>query len=223
MKNKISQYVKFTTKIVHRSKLKNAPYNPRTISDEARAKLKRNIIKTGLIEPPIWNKKTGNIVGGHQRLSVLDTLHKTKDYYLPVAMVSFSLKKEKEQNIFLNNAETQGDFDIEKLGAMFKEGINVENTGFNNEDIYKIFGDSPQIHQPEQLEAMSETIKRITEEHDKKVKEKMERDNPEFYSILIFPSYKMRKKFTDLLNLSDNRYINGKKVYQIIKKTIGDA
>jgi ParB-like chromosome segregation protein Spo0J len=50
-----------------RSKIHNAPYNPRFITDEAKRKLKGSIKRNGLLAPPTWNIRTGNIVGGHQR------------------------------------------------------------------------------------------------------------------------------------------------------------
>lgn len=46
---------------------------------------------------------------------VLDALEKSSDYVLTVAAVDLDLKTEKEQNIFLNNVASQGDWDLEKL------------------------------------------------------------------------------------------------------------
>lgn len=34
-------------------------------------KIARSIEKYGCVEPIIWNEKTGNVIGGHQRLKVL--------------------------------------------------------------------------------------------------------------------------------------------------------
>ena len=53
------------------SKLVPAKYNPRTITDEARARLEASIEKFGLVQPIVWNRRSGNVVGGHQRLAVL--------------------------------------------------------------------------------------------------------------------------------------------------------
>ena len=55
-------------------KLNPAKYNPRKElkpGDPEFEKLKRSIQEFGLVEPIILNKRTGNVVGGHQRLSVL--------------------------------------------------------------------------------------------------------------------------------------------------------
>ena len=66
-----------------------ADYNPRKDlkpGDPEYEKLKRSIEQFGYVEPVIWNKTTGNIVGGHQRLKVLldmgitEALRQSPDY-----------------------------------------------------------------------------------------------------------------------------------------------
>ena len=57
--------------------LKAAEYNPRKDlrpGDAEYEKLKRSIQEFGYVEPVIWNKRTGTIVGGHQRLKVMKDL-----------------------------------------------------------------------------------------------------------------------------------------------------
>ena len=56
------------------SKLIPADYNPRKDlrpGDPEYEKLKRSLEEFGYVEPVIWNKTTGHVVGGHQRLKVL--------------------------------------------------------------------------------------------------------------------------------------------------------
>lgn len=51
-----------------------ADYNPRKDlkpGDPEYDKLKRSMEQFGYVEPVIWNKTTGQVVGGHQRLKVL--------------------------------------------------------------------------------------------------------------------------------------------------------
>ena len=51
-----------------------AEYNPRKDlkpGDPEYEKLKHSIEQFGYVEPVIWNKTTGRVVGGHQRLKVL--------------------------------------------------------------------------------------------------------------------------------------------------------
>ena len=59
------------------SQLNPATYNPRKDlkpGDPEYNKLKRSIQEFGYVEPIVWNKRTGNIVGGHQRYKVLTAL-----------------------------------------------------------------------------------------------------------------------------------------------------
>ena len=51
--------------------LQAAPYNPRVAlqpGDAAYARLARSLDEFDLVQPPVWNARTGHIVGGHQRV-----------------------------------------------------------------------------------------------------------------------------------------------------------
>ena len=122
-------YEKYEIVQISRRELKNAEYNPRKISDSARDKLKSDIKKVGLLDPPVWNVRSGNIVSGHQRIAILDSLNRTKDYKIRVAKVDLDQKTEKEQNIFFNNQVAMGEWDIEKLEDIIKNDIDFENAG----------------------------------------------------------------------------------------------
>ena len=45
------------------SELTPAPYNPRKISKKELERLKRSLDEFGYVEPVIWNKQTGYVVG----------------------------------------------------------------------------------------------------------------------------------------------------------------
>ncbi len=47
------------------AKLKPAPYNPRTLSDDRCKDLQRSLDEFELVEPLVWNKQTGHVVGGN--------------------------------------------------------------------------------------------------------------------------------------------------------------
>lgn len=89
------------------SKLKPAKYNPRYIDDKSLKGLAASIEEFGCLEPIIWNKQTGNIVGGHQRYKVLMS-QKVKE--TDVVVVDLSPEREKALNVTLNNRHIQGDF-----------------------------------------------------------------------------------------------------------------
>ena len=76
-------------------KLNPAAYNPRKDlkpGDKEYEKLKRSIEEFGYVEPVIWNQKTGNVVGGHQRLKVLLDLGQTE---IDCVVVDLDLQREK--------------------------------------------------------------------------------------------------------------------------------
>ena len=54
--------------------LKPASYNPRKDlqpGDPAYIKIKQSLETFGMVEPVIWNEKTGHVVSGHQRIKAL--------------------------------------------------------------------------------------------------------------------------------------------------------
>ena len=63
--------IKVEIRTLKAAQLRAAPYNPRRDlqpEDAEYQKLRRSIETFGYIEPIIWNERTGNVVGGHQRL-----------------------------------------------------------------------------------------------------------------------------------------------------------
>ena len=90
-----TKYQIFTPMRVNRSELHEAAYNPRFITKENRKKLKQSV-KEGLADAIVWNKRTGNVVGGHQRLSVLDELERNKNYEMDVLAIDVDESTEKK-------------------------------------------------------------------------------------------------------------------------------
>jgi hypothetical protein len=95
-----------------------AEYNPRRISDAAKAGLKASIKSFGLVQPIVWNAKTGNVVSGHQRLTVLKEMGEVET---DVVVVELDDIKEKALNVTMNNKAIEGEFDDEALGALLEE------------------------------------------------------------------------------------------------------
>ena len=125
------------------SLLQPAAYNPRVElkpGDKEYEKLKKSIQEFGFVEPVIWNKSTGNVVGGHQRLSVLKDLgYKEVD----CVVVELDLIKEKALNIALN--KIQGDWDNDKLAELLQEidesDFNIEITGFEMAEVDELLNE----------------------------------------------------------------------------------
>ena len=96
------------------SDLKPAPYNPRCSTKKQEKHLQESLTKFGVVEPIIFNKQTGYIVGGHFRVRELKKLG-----YKEVECVVVDLNEadEKELNIRLN-ANT-GDWDWDTLANVW--------------------------------------------------------------------------------------------------------
>jgi len=100
------------------SELNPAPYNPRKSDVTQEANLKASLEKFGVVEPIIFNKQTGYIVGGHFRIRELKKLG-IKD--VDCVIVDLSPEDEKELNIRLN-ANT-GEWDMELLEDWDKQDL----------------------------------------------------------------------------------------------------
>ncbi len=118
--------------------LKPAPYNPRTVlrpTDPAYRKLEASLREFGLVEPLIWNEKTGYVVGGHARLRILRDLGVQQ---VAVSVVRLTPAREKALNVVLNNREAQARFDTDLLADLLtelEELPEMELTGFDADDL----------------------------------------------------------------------------------------
>jgi len=124
-------------------KLNPAAYNPRKDlqpGDPEYEKLKRSMQEFGYVEPIVWNKHTGNIVGGHQRYKVLLDMGVSE---VDCVVVDLDETKEKALNLALN--KIQGDWDYLKLEDLLQEldtgEFDIELTGFEMGEIEDLMTD----------------------------------------------------------------------------------
>ena len=117
-----------------------AEYNPRKDlkpGDPEYEKLKRSITEFGYVEPVIWNKTTGHIVGGHQRAKILIETGVTE---IECVVVEMSEEKEKALNVALN--KINGEWDKDKLSLLIADlqgaDFDVSLTGFDAAEIDKL-------------------------------------------------------------------------------------
>lgn len=121
------------------TELKAAVYNPRKDlqpEDAEYKKLKRSIEEFGYVEPIIWNERTGNVAGGHQRLKVL--LEKGQED-IECVVVDLEDKDEKILNVLLN--KVKGRWDIGKLADLLQElddAGEMEVTGFEDWELQSL-------------------------------------------------------------------------------------
>lgn len=121
------------------AQLKAAPYNPRRDlqpEDVEYQKLRRSMEEFGYVEPIIWNERTGNVVGGHQRLKVL--LEQGAEE-IEAVIVDLDEKEEKILNVLLN--KVKGRWDIGKLADLLEqlnEAGEMEVTGFEEWELQSL-------------------------------------------------------------------------------------
>jgi len=89
--------------------LKAAPYNARKSSEKQEKHLIESLVKFGVVEPVVFNKRSGFIVGGHFRVRELIKLgHKDVE----CVIVDLSDEDEKELNIRLNANTGEWNWDM---------------------------------------------------------------------------------------------------------------
>ena len=133
---------KFEMVVMRRSEIKLHPKNPRVITDSAKKKLAVKMKQVGLLQPLIVNKRTGYLLGGHQRLERYQD--GVNDFEIDVALVDLDESQELEMLVFLNNGSTQGNWDTELLAQInIESGVSWGGMGFDNLEVEMLFdGDS---------------------------------------------------------------------------------
>jgi len=119
--------------------LKPADYNPRINLEpgmDEYEKLKHSILEFGFVDPPIFNKRTGNLVGGHQRVAVAKDLGLCEK--IEVSVVDLSLEREKSLNVVLN--KISGQWDEDKLAVLLKEldSEALDVSGFSEDEFQDV-------------------------------------------------------------------------------------
>ncbi len=169
-------------------KLRPADYNPRKDlkpGDKEYENIKKSIEKFGYVEPITWNKRTGNIVGGHQRVKVLKELGHTE---IDAVIIDIDEMEEKALNVALN--KISGAWDDEKLKDLLNEinefDYEIELTGFSESELMEL-----------NFEKLGE-------------KEKEEKDNPPTMRIIFEEEKDFRSMEEDLRKLIDEKYKNAR-------------
>ncbi len=228
---------------LNRSEIKLAHYNPRKISDDARKRLKRNLKDKGLLGGIVWNENTGNLVSGHQKISIIDEVEKYKpethenDYQIRVEVVNLSTKEEKEQNIFMNSPSAQGEYDNDLLADLLKE-IDYEVAGLTDEDINILITDVPFFEIPEfnsdvandfkELEQKTEEEKEIEREAKKqavkeakeKVRQGLEQEvEGDPWVTLSFQSWDNKVAFMEMIGQHiDLKMVKGEPIFDMLNR-----
>lgn len=195
-----SKFQNYDTETINRSEIKNAPYNPRIMDAKAKKRLRQNIAKHGLVAALTWNRRTGNLVGGHQRLEQLDSLEKDKDYELTVCVIDVDEREEAALNVQLNNPSMQGEWDMDKLAMMTDEfDLDLQDDlGFTESDIDMMFdGDDrfSKLFETQEGEDMRGDLEAVKAARKESVEKLKDRNNIMWYTVIVFENEGDRDNF----------------------------
>jgi len=124
--------------------LSPAEYNPRVISDSQLSALEASVLRFGMPDPIIANRRDDGrlvIVGGHQRARVAQKVGLAS---VPVVIVNLAEREEKALNLALNRI--RGEFDPAALAPLLAEiqagGVgDLLATGFSEQEAMAIARD----------------------------------------------------------------------------------
>lgn len=141
-------------RVIPIEKINAAAYNPRVDlqpGDPEYEKLRRSIEEFGYIDPIVWNERTGNMVGGHQRFKIL--VNEQGRTEVEVSVVDLDETQERLLNLALN--KVSGRWDDEALARLLDElqaeAADLGLTGFEQdeiEDLISTLPDVPEVETP---------------------------------------------------------------------------
>ena len=200
---------------IRRDQIVFATYNPRVIDPYAAKGLMESIRIDGMVDLPIWNEQTGNLVGGHQRITQQDKLIGHLEYDIRVAVVNLDLQREKELNVRLNSQNIQGQYDIGLLDEMINAGdFDYTKAGFDPINLEQMYLDTgydtdmfDKLSEPAQAEvdhAVDETLAlqaeasaSIEAENNEEIADFLQEDDPETEEKKIADIKEAKRKFAE--------------------------
>lgn len=223
---------------VPRSQIQLAEFNPRLIDADEKRRLKKSLEANGLSECLIWNKTTGRLLSGHQRLSILDKSAPEGDWLVPVIIRELDEIQEKQLLVAMNNRKAQGRDDDYKLGLILQTpGISIEACAFDLGQIKTIL---PQIapaipivaaelaknsaewkqEKIDQRNREDAAVQRIMDGqrlNDKDEAKVLEEDD-QFYLVAVWPDFAGKVKSLQALGINPlERFVKGEVVEELIK------
>lgn len=246
MEDSLKKFFSSTIVEVKRSEIHPADYNPRKIDEQGKRMLKRSMKQFGVVGGIIVNSQTGNtIVGGHQKVAILDEMYKypDNDYSLRVEMISVDRKTEKTLNIALNNGNISGQWDFDALARIVPD-IDWKDAGLTDADLNMIGVDYLLQTEAENsiAEALSDMMSPVTEQkeaekaakqleraekvaHMKEVKQQVKEnaqklaENMDAYVVLSFDTYEAKAAFMARFGYDpDMKFIKGELFDEMIER-----
>ena len=109
--------------------------------DSGYEKLKRSIVEFGLVDPVIWNERTGNLVSGRRRLVVMRSLGYTE---ADASVVDLPLEREKVLCLAIQKIPESNEWDLPLLKDLLHNletlPVDLSLTAFDEAEIEKLLG-----------------------------------------------------------------------------------
>jgi hypothetical protein len=198
----------------------------------------------GLLEPLIVSETSGHLLGGHQRLSVLDELERykpggEKDYQIDVSVVDLTAEQEAKVVVFLNNPDAQGTWDLDKLASLaIDSGVDIADMGFDKATLEvlfdgdsrfeDLFADDEAAQQTKaalnDMKMMSEqgidgpALTKVKEEREGFNKRRDDKANSDFYVVVVCDSAEEKSRLMKHLGLPPGeQYIAPHEILSLVR------
>jgi hypothetical protein len=225
-----TRFEAFEVATINRQAIQKAPYNPRQMTPEAEKMLRRSLSALGLVEPVVWNKRTGNLVGGHQRITQIDALEKRDDYDITVAVVDVDEATEKKLNLALNNRNIQGDWDENALADLLREfdQQDFKDIGVTEADLDFLIGETSDLRElvrdSEEREGVKSTLAEIKASEARMRENTAEENAVDFYAVVVFETCDERDAFYESMGFSlADKYLRGADLARRLVPNGGEA
>lgn len=217
-----TRFDKGNPEVIDRALIKNAPYNPRQIDRDSAQRLRKSISEHGLVDLPIWNKRTGNLVGGHQRISQLDALEGSKDYELMVNVIDVPEREEAALNAKLNNSDLMGDWDFQKLADMADEfDLGFEDMGFSETTVDMMFdGDDrfSALLDNDDVNGAECDMGEIKAARQRIRDDELEKDSINYFATIVFHDEAAKKRFMQAISINTwEQYVTVEQILRVLK------
>lgn len=216
-----TRFDKGNPEVIERAKIKNAPYNPRQIDRDSAQRLRKSISEHGLVDLPIWNKRTGNLVGGHQRIIQLDALEGSKDYELMVNVIDVPEREEAALNAKLNNSDLMGDWDFQKLADMADEfDLGFDDMGFSDTTVDMMFdGDDrfSALLDNDDVNGAECDMGEIRAARQRIRDDESEKDSINYFATIVFRDEAAKKRFFQAISINTwEQYVTLDQVLRVL-------
>lgn len=113
------------------------PKNPRRMTEAQARKLMDSLETFGAVEPAVFNRTTGEVVGGHMRVEAARVLGWST---FPAVFVDLTREQQRQLNLALNRISGEWNEDLlaEVLWELKEAGADLSLTGFEEGELEKL-------------------------------------------------------------------------------------